>query len=300
MSHTREPQIGWALAWTAMMACICLACGCQEPAQPGLHSQSAAPQALLGPGKLDDCAARFADALRRWPVVDRAAAPVLLGSPRWRNESTVPVSQGSALARELARAIDLRTGAKARIANPGALGCHHATELVLRSGTDGQGLPILVLAWRVIRPGDRMAVLEEVFTVRRGASANRPGPVSAADGNGRASTAGPGRLPTRSYQDVAFEHGLLHLDASLARRQVIVLGERTWRDADARLRVDVRLLSRQADRSITALAYYVDEAGRRRPPVRAVHQTLPAGGPTNLAIVLPKAARSYELFVVAR
>ncbi len=300
MSYPCRSQTGSPLAWAAMMAIACLACGCQEPVQSGPDSQSTAPRPFLGPGQLDDCAARFADALRCWPVVDRAATPVLLSSPRWRNESAVPVSGGRVLARELARAINLRTGAKVQIADPGAVGCDHATELVLRSGTDGQGLPVLVLAWRVVRPGDRTAVLEEICAVRRGASTNRQGPLLGADANGGAPTAGAGRLPARSYQDVAFEYGLLHLDASLARREVIVLGERTWRDADARLRVELRLLSRHSDRAITTLIYYVDEAGRRRSPVRAANQTLPAGRPTVLVVVLPKAARSYELFVVAR
>ncbi len=292
MFHGRE-------SWYSLPALTALACwvslGCEnaDPQAPG--PRQAHRESLLSEEKLDDCAARFADALRRWAVVVRADAPVRLACPRWRNESPVAVQDGPTVARRLAEAIDLRTGAKVRVAAPGALGCHYGTELVLRPAKDGRGQPLLVLAWRVVRPGVPTPLLEEMVTVRH---LKVPAPAGSwlAAKPPPAGARGPAGQP---YQEIAFEHGKVHVDAGLARGRMRILGERAWRDDQDRLCVTLRVLSQLTDTTVSVLAGFVDQAGRRQAPTQGTRETLHAGRPTTLSISLPKTARRYELFVVA-
>ncbi len=140
--------------------------GPREAVSAGMSSRPEHPVGPLNFVQFDDCAARFADALRRWPVVDRTESPVLLASPRWTNETSVVVKDGPAFAVRLGEAITMRSGSKVQIASPGAAGCQYATELALVSASDSRDQPILVLRFSVTRAGLGSPVLEEVYTVR--------------------------------------------------------------------------------------------------------------------------------------
>jgi hypothetical protein len=220
----------------------------------------------------------------------------MLASPGWRNASSTPVSGGPALARRLAEAINLRSGAKVRIAKAGALGCHYATELVLLPAHDAQGQSILVLALRVVRPGARSVFVEEAVTIGQLKPEPRPGLLFQAS-----APSGPKEVevpPSRAFQDIAFEHGQVGLDSTLASEHLSILGERTWRDSAGLLRVEIRLLSRLRDMAIGVLAYYIDGEGRRHPPMKVVHQALPASRPATLSLALPKMAQLYHVFIL--
>jgi len=295
-SDNLRPPGGRLWERAVLVAGACLVGGCEDPHGTGVHSRRPDRPPLLDAAKLDDCAARFADALRRWPVVERAKSPVLLASPGWRNRSPVPVEEGPALARRLAEAVNLRAGAKVRIAGPGEVGCHYGSELVLSPGADSRGQPVLALTWRVIRPGTRTSLLEAVATVQPIKPPSAPGLLFAPADEVQA---GPARARRpRSYHAITFERGRVHLDTGLAGGRVTILGERSWRDADARLRINLRLLSRPTATPIEVLAYYVDRAGRRHSPTKALAQTLAASRTTTLAVTLPKAAQTYDLFLV--
>lgn len=267
--------------------------GCEGGDLSGLGLGQAHRPSFLSPAKFDDCAGRFADALRRWPVADRADAPVLLAEPRWRNESSVRVRNGQAFARRLAQAVNLRTGAKVRIVHPDTIGCRYATELVLLPAVDQTGQSVLVLTWRVIRPGSRTLSLEEACTVRRLKA-------TASSGSLFAPPAKPSSPTERPYQYIAFAGGRVGLDSELADGKVIILGERTRRDVDGRMRIELRLLSRTADTPIEALPFYVDGSGKRYPSSKTVRYALEASKPKTVTLTLPKAARSYEVLIVAR
>lgn len=268
--------------------------GCQPDRDPGAQPRQAPRDPLLAPARLDDAAARFADALRRWPVVARAATPVLLAGPQWRLDAPEPIPDRQGLADRLTQAVNLRCGAKVRIVPPDTTGCRYATELVVRRGTDKQGSPVLVLAFRVVRPGTGTVLLEEVATARR--LKPKPSPLFAPP----PTPAQTGPSPDRAYLDIDFDRGRVRIDAVLAKRTVSLLGERTWRDAERGLQVELRLLSRPTATTVSVVAYGIDADGRHQtPPAGALHM-LSAYHPTTVSVALPTEARAYEIFIVPR
>ncbi|MBN1347762.1 MAG: hypothetical protein JXQ73_34065 [Phycisphaerae bacterium] len=282
------------------MICLlaeCLISGCEEPANSPVPRQ-AHHQSFLTPPEFDDCAARFADALRRWPVVDKADQQILLAAPRWKNESPLAVSDGQQVARELAEAVNLRVGAKVKIVHANTIGCRYASELVLEPARNNLDQAVLALTLHVLRPGTQTSLLEEVSIVRRlpppqaGGGLFSPRPRAAP-------TTRPGQ-PERSYQVITFERGQVHLDPALAAGRVSILGERTTRDADGKLHVELRLLSRPEDSSVEVLAYHLDASGQRRPPLSPNRYELQAFKPRTLVLTLPKSARRYDLFIAAK
>lgn len=280
-------------------AIVCLLASCQEPERSGPLPRQGPGASVLSEETFDTCAAQFADALRRWPVVDRAEAPVLLASPRWRNESSYGVRDGSALTLRMAKAINLRTGAKVRIAPPGALGCQYASELVLLSGTDIRRQPVLVLSWRVVRPGTEALLLEEAVTVRQVGTSTQPSLFARAAPTRQIGLAPGQGSAQRAYHDVLFEHGRIRLEAGLAQGRVTILGQRTWRDEHGRLCVELRLLSRPDATTVDVLAYRGGADATDHGPASTLRQVLAASKPTVVVVVLPKAARSYDLVLHA-
>lgn len=278
----------------------CLSSGCGSPEQRAKDTRNSHRGPPLSEDRLDDCASRFADALRRWSVVENADAPVLLANPRWHNESAYPDKNGPATARELVEAINLRTGAKVRITPPGSFDCHYATELVLAQDTGAGRQPILVLTWRVLRPGEGRPLVEESVPIGRFTPTSKSKPGLSAKPVPE-SKATPGRqhaLAGRSYHDIAFERGLVRLDSSLADKRVAILGERAWRDEKGRLCVELRLLSRSTKTDVNILAYCVKADGKRHAPAKPIARTLDKSTPTSIVATLPAVARSYEMLIV--
>jgi len=273
-----------------------LPAGCGPQGSPVTQSGQAPAAPSLAPPRLDEAAARFADALRRWPVVARTEVPVLLAAPRWRAETPEPIINRQETADRLTREVNLRCGAKVRIVPADTTGCRYATELAVRRGADKQGLPVLVLAFRVIRPGTGAVLLEEVATARRlkpkPPSLFAPPPAQAPADAGTASAA------DRAYLDIDFDRGRVCIDGALAKKKVSLLAERTWSDAEQGFQVELRLLSRPTSATVGVVAHGIDADGRRRaPPVIAVH-TLPAHHPTTVCIALPTETHAYEIFIV--
>jgi hypothetical protein len=286
--------------WTqaAILAAATVACshliGCAGLEAFGSRPTQDHRTAPLTPVQFDECAARFADALRRWPVVDRADAPVLLAYPRWKNQTELPLKDSRAFVRGLIEAVNLRTGAKVRLAAPGTVGCRYATELAMLPAEDGRSQPIIVLALRVTRPGLPNPVLEEVCPIRQAAA---PG-VSLFGPPATRPFAPPAQAPT--YQLVRFDRGEVYLDTRTALQRVEILGERTWRDASGQWCVELKLVSRPADMFIDVLAYYANAGGRQVPLARPVRQKLTAGHTVPLDVTFPKDAVTYRLYIVGR
>jgi len=278
---------------------LCVAIGCQEAQPPATEAKEIHRTGPLTAEQFDECASRFADALRRWPVVDRAEAPILLANPRWKNQADYwPVKDGPAFVGSLMDAVNLRTGAKVRIAPAGTVGCHYATEIVAVDATDARNQPVVALAFRVVRPGVPAPLLEEVFTVQRRPTTAPTGPLF---GFRLASQPAQPRAAMRpTYQVVQFQRGQVHLNTQTSARQVEVLAERTWRDRDGQLCIAVRLLSRTADTSVDAVVHSIDPAGRQSPQGHSIRQSLPARQPVSLVVTLPKTAQGYALYLAGR
>jgi hypothetical protein len=297
-SRSVRGAAGLALGAGAFCAVMAIPPAGAAPAGPSpARTTSDGP---LSPDQADDCAATFADVLRRWPVVDRTDVPVLLASPRWKNESTLNVKDGPGFVRRLAEAITLRSGAKVRIADPGAAGCHYASEVALESSKDAHGQPAIVLVLRVIRPGLATPLIEQAFTVRK-VTTTAPafsffGPPAA-----KRPSARPGSpQAAMSYQAISFERGTIHLESGLARQRVSVLGERTWRDASGQFCVQLRLLSRGADTQVEIKADAGRAEGQPAPTSRPVARRLTAFNPETVVFTFPRTAESYEVYITQR
>jgi hypothetical protein len=157
---------------------------------------------------------------------------------------------------------------------------------------------VLVLSWRVFRPGAETRLLEEAVTVRQTKPTTQPGVQAHSARPAQAEPEQARRPDLESYQTVAFERGRLRIDPKLGAGRVTILGERTWRDEQEQLRVEFRLLSRLTDTRIDVQAYYVDSAGRRHRAGKSAIHVLPASKPTVVRATVPKAALAYELVLV--
>jgi hypothetical protein len=294
-----RPAATWR-RWTIVaLAAVgfCHLIGCGDTEAFGPRPSQDHRTAPLTPVQFDECAARFADALRRWPAVDRADAPVLLAHPQWKNQTDLPVNEAPSFVRRLTEAVNLRTGAKVQLAAPGTVGCRYATELALLPAEDGHSQPIIVLALRVVRPGLTNPVLEEVCPIEKTAttgstvgllnlSATRP--------------AAPPAHPAPTYQCVRFDRGEVYLDARTTLQRVAIIGERTWRDASGQLCVELKLLSRPTDTTIDVLPYHTGAGGRQLPLPRPLRQKLTAGHTISLVVTFPKDAIAYTLYIAGR
>lgn len=270
--------------------------GCEQPQQasPAPKPRPVQLPGPLSPIQFDEAASKFADALRRWPAVERTDAPFSLASPRWRNLTDMPVKEGPTFVRELCETMNLRTGAKVRIASPGAVGCRFATEISLEPATNPQTeQPTIVLAFRVVQTGSAVPLFEERYVAWA-----TPSTLPARFASGGKSSAVSGQPATApASTPIVFEKGQVSLDPRL-RQRLAILSERTYRDAAGQLCVEVKLLSRWGDVIVDLSGRWTDQAGRQTPLARKTRQTLGSLRPMAVTIVLPKTAQTYNLDIL--
>ncbi len=283
-----------ALIWGLLL----LGGGCDDPGRPGLDPGRQRHSSTLDPIDFDNCVSQFADALRRWPVVDKADAPIKLAYPEWHNPSGEHIRHPDRLIRDMVRAINLRTGAKVRIAAPGEVGCHYATELSLAPAQGPMAQPVLAMTWSVLRPGTRATVIESIVPLGR-----KPTRKTTAKGPLPATTRpaglfGPGPQPKPiTYHVIRYPRGRVHLERSLAAGRVTVLDETASRDGDGRLAVELTLLGHGPDAPLRLSWQYEDGSGRRRDANKATEATLVAGRPLQIKAKLPSQTQTYHLYI---
>lgn len=272
--------------------------GCEDPNQTGYEPRQGRRADVLDPIDFDNCVSQFADAMRRWPVVDQAAAPVKLAYPEWRNRSGESMPHAEKMVGEIVQAINLRTGAKVRIAETGAVGCHYATELSLAPAEGPMAKPVLAMTWSVMRPGTRASLIESIVPIgRKPADKDSPGDKKAATTK-PASLFGPPPKPAPpSYHVIRYEGGRLHLDKRLADGRVVVLSASASRDAGGQLCVRVTLLGRDSDVDLRLSAAYRDRSGKHHEVKKATPCKLISGKPESITVVLPRRAEQYVVFV---